>query len=322
MGPIRERNERPTPVAQENKRTMEIDLTAPQSGAPADLIKDTSTETFQADVLEASTETPVIVDFWAPWCGPCKQLTPVLEKAVREARGAVKLVKLNIDENPALAQRMRVQSIPAVFAFVNGRPVDGFMGAQPESQVKAFVQRLTGATGPSPEDQLLEHAKAAFEAGDIATSAQAFGQLFQADPSNVAALAGLAKCYLKNNDVAGAEQLLQAVPPDTNDPELDSARAALELAQASQDAGDTAPLLAKIEANPKDHQARIDLAVSLNARGDREGAVAQLLESIRIDRNWNDEEARKQLLKLFEAYGPMDEITLSGRRQLSSLLFS
>ncbi len=301
---------------------MEIDLIAPQGADPADIIKDTSTETFQADVLDASAQTPVIVDFWAPWCGPCKQLTPILEKAVREARGAVRMVKLNIDENQALAQQMRVQSIPAVFAFVNGRPVDGFMGAQPESQVKAFVGRLSGMAGPSAEDELLDQGKAAFEAGDLATAAQVFGQLFQADPTNIPALAWLAKCYLANNDIARAEQLLEAVPPDTKDSDLDSVRAALELARASESAGDTAPLLDAIAANPKDHQARIDLAVALNARGDREGAVEQLLESIRIDRKWNDEEARKQLLKLFEAYGPTDEVTLSGRRQLSSILFS
>ena len=301
---------------------MEIDLTSPQSAGPADVIKDTSTENFQADVIDASVETPVIVDFWAPWCGPCKQLTPILEKVVREARGAVRLVKLNIDENQALAQQMQVQSIPAVFAFVGGRPMDGFRGAQPESQVRAFVQRLTRLSGPSPEDEMLEQGKAAFDAGDLSTAAQIFGQLFQSDQTNLSALAWLAKCYLKNNDIEHAEQLLQAVPEDASNPDLDSARAALDLVKQSESAGDTEPLMKAIEANPKDHQARIDLAMVLNATGNREGAIEQLLESIRIDRNWNDEEARKQLLKLFEAYGPTDEATLSGRRQLSSLLFS
>ncbi len=291
--------------------------------APEDLIKDTTAETFATDVLEASTQAPVIVDFWAPWCGPCKQLTPILEKVVKGARGAVRMVKINIDENQQIAAQLRIQSIPAVFAFKNGQPVDGFMGAVPESQVRAFVERLTGDLGPSPVDQILEQASMLFESGDVAQAAQAYGAVLQEDPTNASAIGGLAKCYIKTGDLERAQQTLALAPPEAkSDPAIQSAEAALKLGEQANDAGDIAPLQQKVDANPKDHQARFDLAMALNAGGDREGAVRELLEIVRRDRAWNDEAARKQLLTLFEAFGPTDEVTLSGRRQLSSILFS
>lgn len=288
-----------------------------------DLIVDTTTRDFGRDVIEASRHVPVIVDFWAPWCGPCKQLTPILENAVKAARGAVKLVKMNIDDEPEIAQQLRVQSIPAVFAFKNGQPVDGFMGAMPESQVKAFIARLAGDTGPSPAEELIEIGREAFEAGDLSRAAQAFAQAAQEEPGNPAAVAGLARCYIAAGDLDRAKQTLALVRPDArNDPEIAAAQAALSLAEKAGDLGDIADLQAKVEANPKDHQARFDLALALNARGDREGAVDQLLISIEYDRNWNEQAARKQLVEFFDAYGPKDEITLSGRRRLSSILFS
>ena len=296
-----------------------------QSGmaGAGDLIVDTTTRDFGRDVIEASRHVPVIVDFWAPWCGPCKQLTPILENAVKAARGAVKLVKMNIDEEPEVAQQLRVQSIPAVFAFKNGQPVDGFMGAMPESQVKAFIARLAGDTGPSPAEELIEIGREAFDAGDLSRAAQAFAQAAQEEPGNPAAVAGLARCYIAAGDLDRARQTLALVRPDArNDAEIAAAEAALSLAEKAGDLGDIAELQAKVEANPKDHQARFDLALALNARGDREGAVDQLLISIEYDRNWNDQAARKQLVEFFDAYGPKDEITLSGRRRLSSILFS
>ncbi len=305
---------------------MEIDLTGGPAGKGAvvalDLIKESSTATFVADVVEASQDVPVIVDFWAPWCGPCKQLTPLLESAVRQAQGMVKMVKINIDDNPEIAQQLRVQSIPAVFAFRNGQPVDGFMGVQPESQVKSFVQRLTGAQGPSPVEQALEHGKAALEATDFGTAAQAFSQVIEADPANIQAIAGLAKCFLADNNLERAQQVLDTAPAGAHHADLDSARATLELARQAAEAGDVASLKAKVAADPKDFQARFDLAVALNVDGDRQGAVDQLLDIIAADREWNEQAARNQLLKFFEAYGSQDEITQTGRRRLSSILFS
>lgn len=293
------------------------------SGSMDGLIIDTTTQNFARDVLEVSRQVPVIVDFWAPWCGPCKQLTPILENAVKAARGAVRLVKMNIDEEPEVAQQLRVQSIPAVFAFKNGRPVDGFMGALPESQIKAFIARLVGDLGPSPAEELVAMGREAFEAGDLSRAAQAFAQAAQEEPGNPAAVAGLARCYIKAGDFDRAKQTLALVRPDArNDPEFTAAEAALSLAEKAADLGDIGELQARIEANPKDHQARFDLALALNARGDREGAVDQLLISIEYDRNWNEEAARKQLVEFFDAYGPKDEVTLSGRRRLSSILFS
>ena len=293
-------------------------------GAAGDLVKEASTATFVADVIEASKSVPVIVDFWAPWCGPCKQLGPALEKVVREARGKVRLVKVNVDENQALAGQMRIQSLPAVFAFANGQPVDGFMGALPESELRTFVQRLTGGEGGASEiDAALAEAAASLEAKDYARAAQIYAAILQADRENVAAIAGLARCQIESGDIEGAKATLALVPPaKSNDPGIESARAALELAEHPVDLAEIDRLNATVEADPDDHQARIDLAVALNAAGRREEAVEQLLASIRRERDWDDGAARKQLIKLFEAWGPKDPLTLTGRRQLSALLFS
>ncbi len=293
------------------------------AASPDGLIKDSSERTFSADVLEASREVPVLVDFWAPWCGPCKQLTPVLEKVVREAKGAVKLVKINIDENKRIAQQMRIQSIPAVYAFRNGQPVDGFMGALKESDVRDFIKRLGGDAGPSPTEELTALAEEALKTGDLGTAAQAYGQILQEEPQNPVALGGLARCYLTSGDVERAKQTLAMVPPEHQaHAAITSLQAQLKLADQAQAAGDVGALEAKSKADPNDHQARLDLAVALAAHGRSEQAIAELLESIRRDRNWNEAAARKQLLTLFEALGAADPAVQSGRRKLSSILFS
>jgi putative thioredoxin len=293
-----------------------------QGGTDADLIKNTTTKDFLRDVIEASREVPVLVDFWAPWCGPCRQLTPILEKAVRAAKGAVRLVKLNIDEHPQIPGQMGVQSIPAVFAFQDGRPVDGFTGALPESRVNAFIARLIGdSAGDSAAD--IEAAEAALAEGDLNAAAQLFGEMLQKDRENAQALAGLAKCYVKTGDLARAEQTLALVPPAKADSApVASARAALELARKAPAAGDIEALRAKLAADPKDPQARFDLALALNAKGDRSGALDELLTLVTKNRSWNDDAARKQLLQLFDAWGPTDPSTVSGRQRLSSLLFA
>ena len=293
------------------------------AGSPdADLIKNTTTKDFMRDVVEASREVPVLVDFWAPWCGPCKQLTPILEKAVRAAKGAVRLVKLNIDENPQIPGQMGVQSIPAVFAFQDGKPVDGFMGALPESRVNAFIARLIGDTAGDTAANL-EAAEAALAAGDVNSAAQMFGEVLQDDRENAQSLAGLAKCYIKTGDLARAEQTLALVPPAKADSApVASARAALELARKAPATGDIEALRAKLAADPKDPQARFDLALALNAKGDRSGALDELLVLVAKNRAWNDDAARKQLLQLFDAWGPSDASTIAGRQRLSSLLFA
>jgi putative thioredoxin len=301
---------------------MDTPILGKGATADTDLVKNTTTKDFVRDVIDASREVPVLVDFWAPWCGPCRQLTPILEKAVRAAKGAVKLVKLNIDEHPQIPGQMGVQSIPAVFAFQNGQPIDGFMGALPESRVKAFIARLIGDGEPDAAADL-EAAEAALSAGDANTAAQLFAEVLQKDAENAQAAAGLAKCYIKTGDLTRAEQTLALVPPTKVDSApVASARASLELARKAAAAGDVETLRRRCAANPKDAQSRFDLALALNARGDRQGALEELLTLVRTDRGFNDDAARKQLLQLFDAWGPADPATLSGRQRLSSLLFA
>ncbi len=295
--------------------------------APGGLIKDSSIESFEADVIEASMTVPVIVDFWAPWCGPCKQLGPLLEKAVTAARGAVRLVKINIDENQELALQLRVQSVPAVYAFHQGRPVDGFVGALPESQVTAFIDRLTQAAGtgrgPDPLAEALEQAEKALADGQLGAASALYGQILQHDPENVAAIAGMLSCHLASGDAAGAKAMYDDLPEEMRArEEFTSIAAQLELQDQTADTGDTAALRAQLAANENDHQARFDLAMALYAAGQPAEAAEELLEIVRRKRDWNEEAARKQLLKFFEAWGPTDPLTLETRRQLSSLLFS
>ncbi len=288
------------------------------------LVKDSNTKDFIRDVIEASRQQPVIVDFWAPWCGPCKQLGPALEKVVKQANGKVRMVKINIDENQALAQQMRIQSIPAVYAFVNGQPVDGFMGALPESQLKQFVDRLGGQGSMAEEiEAAVAAAREALAQGDYQSAAQIFAQILQTDREHAGAIAGLARCQLEVGDFENAQATLALLPPaKANDPEILSVKAALELALNPVDESEAQVLLAQIDKNPDDFQARLDLAIVLNGTGDRGGAIDQLIHIIRKMRAWNDEAARKQLVKFFEAWGPKDEFTLQGRRKLSSVLFS
>ncbi len=288
-------------------------------------IKDVTTADFMAEVVDASFDQPVIVDFWAPWCGPCKQLGPILEKVVRSANGAVRMVKLNIDENPEVAQQMRIQSIPAVYAFKDGRPVDGFVGALPESQVKAFVQRLGGgAGGPSPVDEALAMAKEALQSGDHASAAALYSQVVQHEPDNAEALGGLARALVARGDLAKARQTLGRVAKEQqNHAEVAAARSALELAEQAQKAmGSADKLRARIAANADDHEARFELATALFGAGRREEAIDELLVLFKRDREWNEQAARKQLLKFFEAMGASDPLTVSARRRLSSLMFS
>ena len=293
---------------------------------PPDLIKDTTTATFVKDVIEESKRQPVLIDFWAPWCGPCKQLTPIIEKAVRAANGKVKLVKMNIDEHPAIPGQMGIQSIPAVIAFVNGQPADGFMGAVPESQVTAFIDKLTQgmpSEGGNDIPLILNEANAALDAGDPASAASIFAEVLALDATNIPALAGLARCYVVAGSFDQAKETLAMVPESKrSDAAISAVQTMLDLAEQAKSLGPVTDLEQKVAANPLDHQARFDLAVALNAAGKRSDAANHLLDIVKRDRKWDDDGARKKLIQFFEAWGPDDEATVNGRKRLSTILFS
>jgi putative thioredoxin len=289
----------------------------------ADLIKDTSTATFVKDVIDASKSALVLVDFWATWCGPCKQLTPMLEKVVKGYAGKVRLVKMDIDSHPTIPQQMRVQSVPTVYAFKDGRPLDGFQGAQPESAIKAFIDRLLGDDAGDEMAAVLETAAEAIAAGDLPGAVEVYAAILQEDGQHPKAVAGLANCYLLSGDLdRAAETVLLARPEKPETEELTKVRAAIELAKQAGNAGDTAELAARVAADPADHQARIDYAMALAGKGQKLEAVEQLIDSIRRNRAWNEEAARKQLVKFFEAWGFKDPASVDGRKRLSSILFT
>ncbi|WP_181183824.1 thioredoxin [Prosthecodimorpha hirschii] len=288
-----------------------------------DLIKETTTRDFMRDVIEASRQVPVLVDFWAEWCGPCKQLTPVIEKVVRNAKGKVRLVKMNIDHHPEVAGQLGIRSIPAVIAFKNGQPLDGFMGAVPESQIQSFIERVAGPVGPSDAETLLAEAEAALAAGDLQGAADLFAAVREMEPDNLAGLAGLVRTLVAAKEFDEARALIATVPAaKQSDPAVAAARAQLELAEQSAKLGDSLELEARLASDANDHDARFNLALILNAHDKREAAVDHLVEIVRRKRDWNEEAARKQLLQFFDAWGPKDEMTLYGRRRLSSVLFA
>ena len=304
----------------------DLNLT-PAAPADADLIKDTTEATFMADVVEASQTVPVIVDFWAPWCGPCKTLGPMLEDAVRAAKGAVKMVKVDVDQAQAIAGQLQIQSIPTVYAFYKGQPVDGFQGALPQSEIKAFVDRVVKAGGgEAPGDTLADAVEAAEEMlteGAAADAAQTFAAILEEDPMNAPAYGGMVRAHIAMGELEQAEALLNGAPIEISKaPELEAAHAQLQLAHQAADAGPVAELTEKVEANPDDHQARFDLAQALYANGDAETAVDHLLELFRRDREWNDGAAKAQLFTIFEALKPNDPVVLNGRRKLSSMIFA
>jgi putative thioredoxin len=295
----------------------------PPSMSQSPWIKDSDTARFGEDVVNASLEVPVIVDFWAPWCEPCKDLGPVLEKTVEAANGAVRLVKINVDENQELAAQLRVQSIPAVFAFKGGQPVDGFMGVQPESQIKAFIEKLGVTIGPSPMEELFSTAEIAMAQGDLVTAESVYRKALDLEPNNIAALGGLIICRVKAGDVATAQELFDSLTPEYQDkPELAAAKAALALAGQGGDSADIEAAQAHHDADPENLDAHFELACALLAQSHNEEGAGHLLDIIKQDREWNDAAARKQLLTLFEALGPTDQLTISARKALSSMLFS
>ncbi len=295
-----------------------------EAAAPATAVKEVTTASFRADVLSASQRKPVLVDFWAPWCGPCKQLAPALERAVKDAGGKVALVKMNIDEHPQIPGQLGIQSIPAVIAFDRGQPVDGFVGALPESQIRGFIERLVGPLKGGTAD-LLAEAEAAAAQGDAAGAASIYAEILAETPDDVKAIGGLARLHVAAGNLAEAKALLATAPaPQPGkepDPAIAAASAALSLAEQAASVGDLQPLEAKLAADPNDHQARFDLAVALSAKGERDKAADELIEIIRRDRNWNDQAARKQLLQLFEAWGLMDPASVAARRKLSAIWF-
>src|SRR6185312_4450967 len=304
---------------------MDFGTKKPAPGQPgaADTIKDATTASFKADVIDASKSVPVVIDFWASWCGPCKQLTPLIERIVRSYNGKVRLVKINVDENQAIAAQLRVQSLPTVLAFRDGQPIDGFVGVQPESAVKAFVDRLIADDADVGLGELLKAAEDLMEQGDLQGAAEVFATVLQEDRTNAEALAGLASCYLKSGDTTRAKQTLALVPPDKqNIAAVRSVEAAVLLAEKGSNTGDLSALQKRLSEDPKDHQARFDLAVGLAASGNRGEALDLLLDLVRIDSKWNEEAARKQLLQFFDAWGPKEPLVGEGRRRLSSILFS
>ncbi|MGR7995892.1 MULTISPECIES: thioredoxin family protein [unclassified Xanthobacter] len=297
------------------------------AAAPSGDIIDVTTESFMTDVMEESKRRPVLVDFWAPWCGPCKSLGPVLEKVVAAAKGKVRLAKLNIDDHPVIPGKLGIQSVPTVYAFVGGQPVDGFMGALPESQVKGFVDRLlagAGGAAAGPDlGEMLAMGEAALAEKNLTGAAEVFAAVLGQDPENLPALSGLVRSQVAAGALEQAKAILASVPAEKqNDPAISAARAAVDLAEQAAALGDLATLEAKVDVDPADHQSRFDLALALNGRGRREEALIHLLDIVKRDRAWNEDAARKQLLQFFEAWGPADPLTLKGRKKLSAIMFA